>query len=191
MGRLSWTFVRLLGALSLLAIGVPGAEAGVTWVELTPYTNQKGSALVRIDDAVIPGRIEFRIEVASPSGGHVSGFFLNVLGTLPHDFAASWIEGCWVTRVELDIKDLGQGNNVNPSPSSRSKGLFDLGVAFAGPGEAVFTIANPGGHLDCFSFGPFAARVERANGAAVKLYGVPVLPVAALRPLRIHSTRIR
>ena len=79
----------------------------------------------------------------------------------------------------FDTKDLGGGNNINPSQSQdRPKGLFDLGIAVTGNGPVTFTIDNPGGLLDCFSFGPFAMRVVlgRGNGPAAKLFGVPELP---------------
>jgi hypothetical protein len=176
MGILRANATHLYAVILATTMGVSSAKGESTWVELTSYTQQSGRALVRIDDGAILGKIEIRIEVSEPSNGRVSSFFLNFLDPRPVGFAAAAVDGDTVTKVELDTKDLGYGENVNPSPSDRPKGLFDLGVAFSGSGVVTFTIDNPGGVLNCFSFGPFAARLEKPNGGAAKLYGVPVLP---------------
>ena len=167
----------LTAILLMAAAGVP-AGAAETTVELTGYTKQGGYALLYIDDAVVPGKIRFTIEVQAPAQGQVVGLFVNFLVPPPGGFTVASVTGTGVTKVAFDTKDLGQGNNVNPSPSERPKGVFDLGVALSGGGQEEFLMDNPGGVWDCYSFGPFAMRVERSGGAAVKLYGVPVLPLA-------------
>jgi hypothetical protein len=168
-----------LGLSAWLATG-PGFAASST-VELTGYTKQSGYALIEIDDQAVAGKIQFTIDLQTPAQGRVVGLFLNFLAPPPGGFTPASVAGDQVTKVAFDTKDLGQGNNVNPSPSERPKGLFDLGVAFLGNGRVVLTLDNPGGVWDCTSFGPFAMRVERAGGAAVKLYGVPVLMGAGRR----------
>ena len=164
-----------------LAFWSPCAHADSMLVELTPYTKQIGYALMRIDDAAQEGQIEFTVEIPAPHKGRIVGIFLNFLGPRPEDITVASVSGPTVFAVELDTKDLGRGNNVNPSPSERPKGLFDLGIAVFGRGTVVFRIDNASGQFDAYSFGPFAAVVEyeKGEGGVAKLYGVPVLPAAS------------
>lgn len=181
MGRYKARFWGLLGAGLPAWLAVGQGFAGSSTVELTGYTKQSGYALIEIDDQAVAGKIQFTIDVQAPAQGWVVGLFLNFLVPPRAGFTAASVSGDQVTKVEFDTKDLGQGNHVNPSLSERPKGLFELGVAFSGSRRVVLTLDNPGGAWDCYSFGPFAMRVERAGGAAVKLYGVPVLPGVARR----------
>ena len=182
MGRFKLALGRTLIIASALIAYANGAYAEVMWAELVSYTKQSGNVLMKIDDAAQPGKIEFTVE-ALPDGGRVTGIFLNFLNGRPQILTVNSISGDSITYVAFDTKDLGGGNNVNPSPSDRPKGLFELGIALDAPGIVRFTIDNPDGWLNCFSFGPFAMRIvygKGGSGPVVKLYGAPVLP--SLKP---------
>ena len=170
---------HLLVALAAFAGSIPRLHSETIWAELTSYTKQSGYALLRIDDSSQPGKIEFTVELPGQTGARATGIFLNFLGGRPQEVTEESVSGPAVESVELDTKDLGGGNNLNPSPSERPKGLFELGVAIAGSGVATFTIDNSNGLFDRFSFGPFAMRVEHSNGRVAKLFGVPVLETPA------------
>lgn len=187
-GRTTRSFGVLSLAAATLALGLTGT-ASATRVEATA-TNFSGApleVLLRVDDAIDPGKLVVTLEITGPAGtlGDLAGFLAHV-----HD--ESLLPGLSVTGVYVDnplfsANELGSAGGRSPCPC-------DLGLKFGTPGieqddlrSVMFTIAHTSQALDVSflmgrSFGIDVTSVGMGQNRELRsrLVGVVPEPTSAL-----------
>lgn len=172
----------LLGVI-LTVLAVAPASAMTTFFNLSSFTGTPADVRVEINDGILPGLIQFKVDViANPNIGDIRGVFFN-WDTTPAGFTGADIVGADVTGFGFDTNNLGNGATVNPhSP-------FDLGVKIGTPGigsddirSTIFTIADRG-VLTAGSFTEVGARLTSvglegsSRSGSSKLSGTPETPI--------------